>query len=562
MADHKNLRRKIEKPRCRVQRAMKLKSAIALGACLSAVSVVAGATLPLPGLGHLDQAADGRTPDEGQRAKDVPTRLNVGKTLLLDARVGHEQLGAKGEGETLVYASVSGSEQALKQAPPLHLGIVIDRSGSMKGERIANAIAAAVGTVERMRDIDTVTVVTFDTEARIIVPPTQATAASKPSIEAAVRAIQLGGDTCISCGLELTMRELMDSAPLGDHVTRMLLLSDGKTNNGIRDEGELRQMAARMRRAGCAVSTIGVDLDFDEKVMSAIAEESNGHHYFVASASGLPDVFAKEFDGLLSSVASEAELEIELEQGVELVELFDRSFHRDGKRLRVPLGTFSAKQEKTVLMRVRVPTDRLGKTPVANLKLGYRDLGQRSDGHCAGKLALSVVPGASAELDPFVEARLERSRTARVLIQANELFELGKVDEAQKALEQHRTSLSTRSESAKKRASAKRVSRPLAAPALDRDFDEQMDALASAEDAFEGAEKAAGDRLAGPAGVGRGNLGLNGTGHGGGGKSGVASGGSATVPPPATKPRPKPSDTRQGRQQVRQNQANAFDFGL
>ena len=94
--------------------------------------------------------------------------------------------------------------------------------------------------------------------------------------------------------------------------------------------------------------------------MAALADEGNGRHYFVANASGLPAVFAQEFDDILASVAKEAELAIELAPGVEVAEVFDRSFRREGSKIIVPFGTFSAKQEKTVLVKLRVPADREG----------------------------------------------------------------------------------------------------------------------------------------------------------------------------------------------------------
>src|SRR6185295_15246474 len=149
--------------------------------------------------------------------------------------------------------------------------------GSMKGQRIANAMAAANTAVDRMKDGDSVLVVSFDTEARVVLAPTVISAETKPAIKAAIDGIRLGGDTCISCGLEEAKRAL-DRAPSGsDRVRRMMLLSDGATNSGIRDVAGLRILASLIREQGCAVTTIGVDLDYDEKVMSAIAAEANGN---------------------------------------------------------------------------------------------------------------------------------------------------------------------------------------------------------------------------------------------------------------------------------------------
>jgi Ca-activated chloride channel family protein len=406
-----------------------------------------------------------------QTARDL-AHFTSGQTLTLDGRLGHATIAKTGRGETFLLATVTGKGGAGTAAPPLNLAIVIDRSGSMKNDRIANALAAATGMVERMRDGDSVTVVSFDTEATVVVPPTLASAATRASIEAGIRSIRLGGDTCISCGLDEGMRQLDRSALGGNRVNRMILLSDGATNHGIRDVPGLRAMAGRMREGGVTISTIGVDLDFDEKVMSAVAAETNGKHYFVEDPRGLPSIFSQEFDELLASVANDAEVVIDLAPGVEVDEVFDRTFRREGSRIVVPFGTFSANQEKTVLVKLKVPADKDGAEDIADVKLTYRDLVRRDAGSCDGKLALTVTSDPSAaqkDLDPVVATRFERSRTAQTLAEVNDLFAQGQVNAALGLLKQQQGNL--------ERASALARTAPRPSPKLQRDISAQQKAV-------------------------------------------------------------------------------------
>ena len=435
---------------------------------------------------------------EGARAA-TSAQFSAGQTLLLDARLGHEVLGQRGSGETYLFAQVTGADKATDRAaaPPVNLGIVIDKSGSMKGERIANALSAAVLAVERMRDGDKVTVVSFAVASEVVVPPTVIGPDTRAGIEARIRGIRLGGDTCISCGLESAMHELMRTPAGADQVSRMLLLSDGATNAGIRDVPGLRSLAGRMRDRGCSISTIGVDVDFDEKVMAAIANEASGRHYFVRDAAGLPGIFAQEFDSLVASVARDSELVVTLAPGVEVEQVFDRAFRRQGDRLIIPFGSVSRAQQKTVLIKLRVPVGAAGPQPVADMKLALRDLVERADGAATGALGLEVRAGASdPSLDPFVAARLERSRTAQSLTQANLLFEAGNVAGARAALADRRAELQKAEKLALSEprafAPAPRAARP-----LNRDFDEQLGAVSRAE-AF-GDDKPSAGAAAGPA---------------------------------------------------------------
>jgi Ca-activated chloride channel family protein len=463
-------------------------------AAAAAVACSAGAALLVPtpaaqGRSTVLTVAEPAPPPEGPSAHFVD-----GKTLLLDARLGHASVARDPHGGstgTFVLATVTGADvapDARSAPPPVHLAIAVDRSGSMAGAKMNSAIAAAVGVIERMHDGDRATVVSFDQAARVLVPPTTIDASSRPTVEASIRAMRAGGDTCISCALNTATSELDASPGPRDEVKRILLISDGEATTGIRDVTGLRALASRARDRGIAVSTIGVDLEFDEKVMAAIAQESNGRHFFVPDPSALEQVFDEELGTLETAVASEAELSIDPAPGVIVEDVLDRSFRREGTRVLVPLGAFDARQEKTVLLKVRVPADADGEKSVADLALAYRDVVRREDGRCAGTLAVDVRSDGSAQrdLDPFVAARVERSRTARALTTANELFSKGKADAARDELARRQSELATTTPQAVAAASGlPRAARAFARP-VDKDLEEQAGVLAQAQSGFAG----------------------------------------------------------------------------
>jgi Ca-activated chloride channel family protein len=500
----------------------------ALWATLGIACSIGGAML-LPAPSARGAGTGIRSSDPAPDPDTASAHFVDGKTLLLDGRLGHASVPRDPSGRTagtFVLATVTGGDVAPSgqiAPPPVHLAIVVDRSGSMAGSKMSNAIAAAVGAVERMHDGDRATIVSFDTSARVVVPPTTVDASTRPSVEASIRSMRAGGDTCISCALT-TATAALDSAPgPRDEVKRILLISDGEATTGVRDVGGLRQLAARARDHGFAVSTIGVDLAFDEKVMAAIAQESNGRHFFVPDASALAQVFDEELGTLESAVATDAELTVEPAPGVVVDEVLDRSFRREGNRVRVPLGAFDAKQEKTVLVRVHVPADADGSQPVTRLALAYRDVVRRDDGRCAGDLALEVRSDGSAqrELDPFVAARVERNRTAKALTEANELFSKGKADDARATLAKRQRDLEREATPAIAAASALPAPARAHARAIDKDFGDQQAALEQAQSGFGGAPGATG---------------------------------AAAPPPPAASPAAKSA--------VKQNQANASDLAF
>ncbi|MEA2750719.1 MAG: Ca-activated chloride channel, partial [Myxococcales bacterium] len=263
--------------------------------------------------------------------------------------------------------------------------------------------------------------------------------------------------------------------------------------------------------------------------------------------SGIPAVFSQEFDDILASVAKEAELSIELAPGVEVAEVFDRSFRREGNKIIVPFGAFSAKQEKTVLIKLKVPADRDGTQAVADVKLAYRDLLKKSDGSAGGNLSLAIRSDGNeqSELDPFVAARVERSRTATTLTDANKLFEQGRVDEARAKLARRQIELKRIEDEslAFAKASPAKSAPARAAKSLDRDFEDQLGAVATADRNFAPPPPAAR-----PANIGSGR----GNGFGGAVATSPAAAAPATVSP----------QSREGKASVRLNQQSASDFAF
>jgi Ca-activated chloride channel family protein len=119
------------------------------------------------------------------------------------------------------------------------------------------------------------------------------------------------------------------------------------------------------------------------------------------------------------------------------------------------------------------------------LRLAFHDLTQRTDGVEKGALSVRVTNDGSAqtEIDPFVAARIERSRTAQTLTQANDLFAQGRPQEARAALEHHIAELQSKRTESLAVASASPVLKPRAA-ALDGDFEGQIAAVNRASNGF------------------------------------------------------------------------------
>ncbi|MGZ5968216.1 MAG: protein kinase domain-containing protein, partial [Polyangiales bacterium] len=408
----------------------------------------------------------------------APNRFTETGTVSVDGRVLHAKIAPGVRTETYVMLDVRGADRVPSTIAPVHLALVIDRSGSMKGGRLDNAISAAKTAIDRLRDGDEVTVVAFDQKADTVVAPTKLDPKTRTDVIAAVKKIGLGGDTCISCGLNLALEKLGSGT---EWTRRILLLSDGEANVGIKDLPGFEAIARDAQKKDVSITTIGVGHDYDPKALTAIARESNGRHYYVESDASLPAVFDSEAKAMV--VAASVEATIRLAPGVQLVKMLDRAHRIEGSTIHVPLGQLTRDEHKTILLKVALSPAGVDRAPVCTTEIEFRDLLEPGLAHVRGELALLVGP-ESEPTDPVVETRVQRSETAAALLQANELFAKGQTKAATAVLSTQSKAIA---EQKKKIAAAKPDP---ANPYLAKDLDSQTVAVGKAESAYKGSSNA------------------------------------------------------------------------
>jgi Ca-activated chloride channel family protein len=152
---------------------------------------------------------------------------------------------------------------------PLNLSLVLDRSGSMPGDKLLQARRAAALLVRRLDPEDLVSVVAFDDEVDTVAPP--ATGAAQADLGQRIEAIEPGGSTNLSGGW-LRGRDFVTAGKLDGGVIRVLLLTDGQANAGITDHPSLVGLCRAGRERGITTTTIGFGEDYDEHLLREMAD--------------------------------------------------------------------------------------------------------------------------------------------------------------------------------------------------------------------------------------------------------------------------------------------------
>ena len=182
-------------------------------------------------------------------------------------------------------------EAAPKQHAPSVLVLVLDRSGSMQGDKLAEAKAGALAAVDALHPEDQVAMVAFDSESFVYVPLQRASERKRIADE--VARLQAGGGTSFRAGLQGAFEILRDGKLAKLSHKHVVMLSDGES-----DDDGVPEVIAAMRDAKITISTVSLP-GGDEILLGKIAKLGGGHLYSAKEPADVPKLFAMDIASAL-----------------------------------------------------------------------------------------------------------------------------------------------------------------------------------------------------------------------------------------------------------------------
>lgn len=379
-------------------------------------------------------------------------------------------------GKAYLKIGLTGLDTANRQRPALNVAIVLDRSGSMEGEKLERAKEAAKYAVSLLKAKDILSIVVYDTEVSVLLPATKVSDTGR--INRLINGIEAGDSTALFAGVSkgaAEVRKFLDR----NQVNRVILLSDGLANVGPDSPQALGDLGRSLRREGISVTTLGLGSGYNEDLMARLAGASDGNHAFVESPRDLVRIFDAEFKDAMAIAALDVQIKIDCGVGVTPLRIMNRDGDIRNQSVIVNLNQVLSAQEKYVLVELDLPAGRNGQNlDIAATQVSFRN--QQSKQLEQRSVRTSVNFTTDTDL---VEKSIQKDVKSEVVLQlateANEkamqLRDEGKLEEAKQALQNNAAML-------------KGAAATLSAPSLER-YADQNAAAADSVDSEDWADK-------------------------------------------------------------------------
>jgi Ca-activated chloride channel family protein len=316
---------------------------------------------------------------------------------------------------------------------PLVVGLAIDKSWSMKGEKMTAVLDAACSLVNWLTRLDFVAVIAYSNDIQVVQPLTNLT--EKVSISDKIRNIQVATSTNLSGGWLQTLRSL-ESKQIEGSFRRVILLTDGNPTLGVKEPEQLIQIARDHALRGISTTTIGVGDDFNEHMLKSIAEAGGGNFYFIDNPEQASDIFFREFGDIGALYAQALELKINLPPQVQFKGMLNNYNYEvseniselrgdigglSNQTITIQAGDIRSDDLKNVLLSLDTSAN-LSKNATIQLEVSYYNLLNEMKMEKTSSSVELNFSSTGSKQDPDVLVEILVVETANLILKASDLL--------------------------------------------------------------------------------------------------------------------------------------------
>jgi Ca-activated chloride channel homolog len=302
----------------------------------------------------------------------------------------------------ILRVGVSTKPLSVSERKQANLVFLVDVSGSMQSpDKLPLAKRSLRILVDNLKDGDTVALVTYAGNTRVVLPPTGALHRNK--ILSAIEELESGGGTAMGDGVKLAYREAAKKLS-PNSVSRVIVLSDGDANIGNTTHDQILSTIKGHVKEGVTLSTIGFGMgNYKDETMEQLANKGNGNNFYIDGLSAAKRVFQEQLGATLEVVAKDVKLQVDFDQarvtryrliGYENRNVRDEDFRND----KVDAGEIGAGHQVTALYELELAAGWAGKTePLATVRVRHKEPRGETATEAAFPLAASSIAPAFAQ---------------------------------------------------------------------------------------------------------------------------------------------------------------------
>jgi Ca-activated chloride channel family protein len=268
--------------------------------------------------------------------------------------------------------------------------IVLDRSGSMKGKKIKDARQAILNLLSRLSEKDRIALIAYSDGVQKYSGLLNVSKANHKYLTSIISGLQAGGSTNLGSGLQEGINTLLSRNRNGNSG-KVILISDGLANRGITNPQDLGNMAGIAIEKEFSISTVGVGVEFNEYLMTTIADRGTGTYYYLENPAAFAEVFEKEFYYSKATIVNGVAVHIPLKDGISLENAAGYPIQiQNGSAVFHP-GSLLSGQTRKLFLTLRVPSHAQRKFEINNIKVSYFHNGQLFETPLAESFKIACV---------------------------------------------------------------------------------------------------------------------------------------------------------------------------
>jgi len=359
----------------------------------------------------------------------------VGQGVAMDVRWGNDEVSRSQREAVLQIGFTTAEVNERTDLRPLNLALVIDKSGSMAQSDKMSRVKESLRTmVDKLRPDDIVSLVVFDTDAKVLFPATRIGNGSE--IKRAIDCLEPSGSTNLHAGLMLGYQEANKNY-LKNATNRVILLTDGIANVGTVEPGKIAAESSEFNGQGIDLSTIGVGLDLNNDLLRTLAKSGRGLYHFISDYKDIDKVFVNEVQSLVSSVAKKVEVKVDFDSNLQLEQIYGYTPHLKPDGFTIALDNMNNGLTQVIMTRFRVKDVGRKSFPV-KVRLSYFDSKKQKMIEEIQEVTLNSADCDNCQLlaDVEVKKNFTIAELAQSLFEMSKAFKGGKYSEAERFLTQ------------------------------------------------------------------------------------------------------------------------------